>query len=267
MLSKITCALFPLFVLKLQASNQGVDTQPILFIHIPKTAGISTVDYARFGLGKQTVFLDLNPGKCGYHFPTKAHDLKLDTLLNHYLLSKSANFFVWSHIPYIFAKRFKGKAFVMTLLRDPIERQLSHKRFFNLQKKSKLDELTYSESQALESSQTYNLQTLYLTSLDPYDPSIPIEDHLESAKFNLEHNIDFFGLTEYLNESLQELKETTKSFNEYKVRQLNITSDKPFLNPSCDLKVLREENWADVELYEFAKTLFLKRHLMLQVKS
>jgi hypothetical protein len=108
-------------------------------------------------------------------------------------------------------------------------------------------------------STTFNFQTLYLSSLDPFNSEISMESHLESAKYNLQYNLDYFGLTECLQDSLDEL---TKKMNRYKAKQVpvsNTTFDKPKLDIAFDEEKLTQENWADIELYKFAKELFYER--------
>lgn len=232
----------------------------ILFVHIPKTAGISTVLFSQKCLSKKSVLVDKNPGGSLHHFPETSHDEKFIDLLSYYLVSPFYNLFLWSHMPYTYAAPFKDKALVFTILRDPVERQLSHKRFFKLQVNVKPDEILHAEKNLLHSSATCNMQTLYLSSLDPFDSSIAIEDHLESAIYNLEHNIAFFGLTEYLEASLYELAKKLNVQKLQPVDVVNVTSDKTYLNEESDFEKMKEENWADIELYKFAKELFFKRY-------
>lgn len=236
----------------------------ILFVHIPKTAGISTVLFSQKCLNKKPVLVDKNPGGSLNHFPEVSHDKKFIELLSYYLASPFYNLFLWSHMPYTYAAPFKDKALVFTILREPIERQLSHKRFFKLQVNVKPDEILHAEKNLLHSSATFNMQTLYLSSLDPFDCSIDMKDHLASAIYNLENNIAFFGLTEYLDESLCEFAKKLDAQKQQPVDVVNVTSDKTYLNEPYEDEKLKEENWADIELYKFAKELFFKRYPHLQ---
>jgi Sulfotransferase family len=231
----------------------------IIFIHIPKTAGISTVVFSQESLKKKPVLVDKNPGGLKNHFPETAHDKTFSLLLSRYLTSSFYNFFLWSHMPYTYAAPYKDRALLFTILRDPVERQLSHRRFFKLQVNVKPEEILHAEDNILHSSSTQNMQTLYLSSLDPYDSSIDIHDHLQSAKYNLKHNIAFFGLTEYLDESLNELCKKQNLSDIKPVKKVNVTSDKPFLKEPYDYEKMKQDNWADVQLYAFAKNLFFER--------
>lgn len=237
----------------------------ILFVHIPKTAGISTVLFSKKCLSKKPVLVDKNPGGSLNHFPEVTHDKTFTDLLSYYLASPFYNLFLWSHMPYTYAAPFKDQALVFTILRDPIERQLSHRRFFKLQVNVKPDEILNAEKNLLHSSTTSNMQTLYLSSLDPFDSSIAIKDHLESAIYNLEHNIAFFGLTEYLDASLYEFAKKLDAQKKEPVDVINVTCDKTYLNEPSDYEKMKEENWADIELYKFAKELFFRRYPHLKV--
>lgn len=239
----------------------------IIFVHIPKTAGISTVIYAQDCLKKRPILVDKNLGGLLNHFPETFEDHAFAKLLNSYMGSPFYNLFLWSHMPYTFADPYKDDALIFTIIRDPVQRHLSHKRFFKIQVKVKPDEINHAESCLLQSSATANMQTLYLSSLDPYDLNIDLNDHLESAMYNLEHNITFFGLTEYLQDSLSELCKLLQVEDVHQVKKVNSTSEIAHLQDPYDYEKMQQENWADIALYDFAKALFFKRFPHLKEKK
>jgi hypothetical protein len=249
----------PVLETKTQYDKKELASKKVFFLHIPKTAGISSLSYLNEILQLPIDFVDLNPKGVRNHFPLSSSDQKLPSLLKSKFLNDPFRKIYWSHIPYYFVKDYSDTVCIFTILRHPLERVLSHRRFFKLQVNVKPEEITHAEESLLQSSQTNNLQTLYLTSLDPYDKSISMKDHLNSAKFNLEHNVYYVGITEDLQVSLDILSERLGAKKFSQVKNINVTKDKTYLNENWDLEKISKDNWADFELYEFALDLYKKR--------
>jgi hypothetical protein len=259
---KVCALLFPLLSFSQEFQEKFLEddcflNKNVFFLHIPKTAGTSTIHFFIKNIGlkghrinsKQKGNFDVSP-----RYPNDPYILpQLAKLLKP---SKSYTFYS-SHIPFFYLKNSSSKALVFTILRNPVKRQISMIKYHHLM--GTIDKVENVAKNVLKLSSTYNFQTLYLSSLNPFDLTVDMQDHLQSAMHNLQYNLDFFGLTEYLQDSLDELTKKMHLYNGQKVPQDNTTYNKPNLNFSFDEEKLRQENWADIELYKFAKELFLQR--------
>jgi len=261
-LFKLCVLLFPLLSFSHEFQEKFLEddcflNKNVFFLHIPKTAGTSTIHFFENNLGiKANCVYSIETGnkKAFPRFPNSTCIIpQLAKLLKP---SKSYTFY-YSHIPFFYLKNSASKALVFTILRNPVKRQISMVKFHH--EKRIINKFKNEPRNRLSHSSTYNFQTLYLSSLNPFDPAIAMQDHLESAMHNLQYNLEFFGLTEYLQDSLDELTKKMHLFNGKKVPQDNTTYNNPNLNFSFDEEKLRQENWADIELYKFAKELFLQR--------
>ena len=234
--------------------------QKIYFHHIPKTAGITTRTFLEKNLSKPIYEVNTAANAYNLAFPVSSYDDSFKSELMTHLAHK--DILSTSNVSFIYLKDFADANNIITILRDPLSRQLSHIRFYNFLS-AQSEELATTIQNANQflthSCHTCNFQTLFLSSLDPYDTSISMQEHLESAKYNLKHKIAFFGLTEILEESLQ------LYFNKL---NLGVSSPCEHLNATCHIRDLdfdfnyeqiKQNNWADVELYEFAKQLFFER--------
>jgi hypothetical protein len=232
----------------------------IYFHHIPKTAGISAIQHLSSCLQLNNDLVDLNPNGKFYHYPTTAHDAKIINLLDKRLSPLNKGSISWSHLPFYYLDKYSQDVCLFTLLREPVKRQISYKLYYKHQLQTKYrEEVLYADSCYLTGADTFNLQTLYLSSLDPYDRSIDMRDHLASAKQNLQYKIAFFGLSECLQDSLDAFTQKMDGILGLKVGFLNATCNIGWLQEPFDEEKLKEGNWADEELYAFAKQLFYKR--------
>jgi hypothetical protein len=232
----------------------------IYFHHIPKTAGISAIEHLSASLRLSNDLIDLNPRGKFYHYPTNGQDSKIINLLANTLTPYTKNSISWSHLPFYYLDNYSNDVCCFTLLRNPVRRQISYKLYYKHQYLTKFkEECEFANACYLTSSDTFNLQTLYLSSLNPYDMNVDMQDHLESAKFNLKYKIAFFGLSECLQDSLDEFTKRMDGILGLKVGFLNATCNIEWLKEPFDEEKLKQGNWADIELYEFAKTLFYER--------
>ena len=111
-----------------------------------------------------------------------------------------------------------------------------------------------------------NHQCRFLSDFDPTDFSISPAKHLESAKYNLQHHFFFVGITEDLDSTLPSLFKALSLSEPQQVPRLN-TSEKQYQYPRELIQKLQERNWADIELYAFAKKLFSKKMKSLKKKK
>lgn len=223
--------------------------QKIHFHHIPSTAGASTLKFLSSNFNKELVSVFAS-NEYNIPYPVNSFDeyfkqALFEAVSNPQLISSSGSSF-------IYLKDFADAYNIMTILRDPISRQLSHTRSSN-----RIDNLI------THSSNTFNLQTLSLSSLDPFDQNISMQEHLESAKFNLKHKVAFFGLTELLQESLDLFLNRLGFQVTTSLEQLNSTCHDQEL-ATKNLDELTANNWADVALYNFAKEVLFERYPFLR---
>ena len=164
----------------------------IYFHHIPKTAGISAISCVSQSTDLNCDFIDLNKGGRFFHYPLSSNDQKMVDVLDQKFSSNNHNKLFWSHIPFYYLDKYAQDISIFTILREPVKRQISYKLYYKHQLNTKYrDEVLFADHYLLTSAATTNLQTLYLTSLDPYDKNISMNDHLESAKYNLQNKIAF----------------------------------------------------------------------------
>src|SRR2546426_12563545 len=186
-------------------SGSGERTEPLLaFIHVPKTAGTTLTALMRYHyrgrfLTSGTLFsrFEQVEAKLG-EIATKAH---VAAVAGHFTVG--------------LADRLLGGARSMTILRDPIERTLSHYYFLVEPVAGRKraagpaivppwlpmpgPELTLAQALADRGYIPDNLQTRMLCGIvSPYDPLPP--EALEQAKRNLRERFGFVGTMERFNE-------------------------------------------------------------------
>lgn len=237
----------------------------IYFHHIPKTAGITTRSFLSKNLLKPMGEIVVSQNATQLLFPVSSDNEEFKVSLESSL--QDSGVLSTSNTSFIYLKDYADNCNVMTILRDPVSRHLSHIRFFSFLKSQSpqlYDIVASADNYLTHSSKTYNFQTLYLSSLDPYDSSITLEQHLESAKYNLKYKIAFFGLSELLPESLYLYLYRMNIETTVTCEHLNATCHIKELDFDYDYEDLKKKNWADVELYNFAKALFFERYPFLE---
>ena len=155
--------------------------------------------------------------------------------------------FFTGHIEYYYGKLVVPEMRSITFLRDPLDRIVSQYQYSYRME-------TTPPSFRDFAKQNSNLQVAMLSGYPPGSPNVTLEEHLESAKNNLK---DFFfvGIVERLPESINAL---------FKLLEWPAPEETPNFNPSQHfgnsyqnyLSEVAKENWADFELYQFAKQIF-----------
>lgn len=162
------------------------------------------------------------------------------------------------HVYYGIHKKYSKPSFYITMLRDPVDRVISHYLFMKRSSghiyHEKVKDLTI--EQFLNSKffdvQTKNLQTRYFCG-----GKTP---HLTQAIKVMEHNIYFVGITERFDDSLKILEHDLgwNNLNYQKINENpNKTSRSDFSKEVIDQ--ITENNQLDIQLYELAKKIFEKK--------
>ena len=206
--------------------------EKLLFFHIPKTGGV-TVSYL---LEKH------------FSVPQMNHQ-------NPLLISYGSHYYLYG---------FKGnhKNYKMiTFLRDPVSRVLSEQRYCIEKHNASPHFLSMHflpiEGDPIETAQ--NVVCKILSGLNPDDKSITIQQHLDAAKFNLLHHFLFVGITEHLEESIDLLYALLKWPPNNEFPRFNQTVKTKECYPDEVIQLIKKQNWADIELYQFALSLYQER--------
>ena len=93
-----------------------------------------------------------------------------------------------------------------------------------------------------------------------YDPNISDEEHLKSAKYNLEHNFFFVGIMEDLDNGIPILCSLLGFAIPSTVPKVNTTIKSKENYPEELIQEIKERNLADIELYRFAKKLYERKY-------
>jgi hypothetical protein len=232
------------------------DDTCLVFLHIPKTAGqtLSTFlirNYPR----EQIVHLDI------LGFPSVLNPRPFDEYMERVPLEKrSTARVIWGHLPYGVHRHIPRSCDYITVLREPTDRVISGYKYIRKESRHVLHDRVvngdigleeYIES-GMDKVFAENLQTLQLSgrqfgTLD--------DEALREAKRNMEQFL-LVGLTERFEETLALLRRTLRLRVPVYVSR-NVST--PLKVSESATKLIRERNALDMELYEFARDLFVER--------
>ena len=218
---------------------------PFVFIHIPKTGGQTVVELLDNHFDHRKIF----PGYLYRDLDgcRKKTFKNLDLIRGH---------FFYSQLCHLHGKK-------ITFVREPVERTLSEHRFWllyehNTGRDSALVRLHYLPPGDPLYTMS-NHQCLFLSSYDPRDPTITIEQHLESAIKNLNEDFWFVGITEKLDDGIRTIFSMMGWCDPGTIPRRNSTKPSSETFSDALLEDIRQRNWADIKLYECAKELYTTR--------
>lgn len=229
----------------------GLDGRQLCFLHIGKTAGTS-VQHALFETMRGTAI---------FHESLENFDTATAAEL-------AINDLVIGHFGYQHVAKLRADRFLMTFLRDPVERVLSNYHF--LRSESPLSNYSahaIGAAKALTLSEflrcddpgvrmvTENFQAKVLAFDVRPQRQAAISDLQAQAARNLA-TFDFVGIVEYFDESMMALSEMIG--REVEIKSLNKTKTRVSAAPasSDDLDLIRRLNAIDIAVYAAAKANF-----------
>lgn len=228
---------FFLCLIAIQGVLLAESSEDIFFLHIPKTGG------------------------CTLHYQ----------IFNQYLPSHNGTMstgeFAWGHATvyglnhHCVYRNYKR----ITFLRNPVDRVASEYRhwirFDGNEEQSKSHHLQ--PGNPIETAN--NIVCRLLSGLDPCDSSISIEKYLSEARKQLA-SFYFVGITEKMNESIELLFSLFNWTVPEKVHAFDVSNNYETLSNDV-LDKIRANNWADIELYEYALELYQKQLNTIKVFS
>lgn len=238
-----------------QAEHGRYWPRPLIFLHIPKAAGSSLQEWVfrHYSGGRAYRFKgDKDNWREFANLPETERAL-YDVVLGH------VNFGVHELLP--------EPATYMTMLRDPVDRVVSHYYYVLSTPTHYLHKKVAGRGYSLLefaltrlSHELDNDQVRWLTSR--HHDEIPVggidRRILDEAKWNLEHGIAALGLMERFSESLACFERAFSWEHIPMEAARNVNAERPPLSEMAPeaLEAIREVNRFDVELYEFAQALF-----------
>lgn len=237
---------------------------PLIFVHIPKAAG-STL---------QEILVSRFQGVRGYRFTGDADRLHAFKSLSQE--DRDSFDLLQGHVHFGLHECLSRPATYITMLRDPVDRIVSHYHFVMANPQHYLHNqiagrgLTLHEYAVTRASHELdNDQVRWLCARDHFD--VPVgkvsREMVEEAKWNLANAFSVVGLMERFNESLACL---SAAFGwpalSTPVRR-NTNKHRPALDqvPAETLDAIRRLNRYDIELYDFASALFEEQLTRLQI--
>lgn len=233
--------------------------RPLIFLHVPKAAGSTLMEIVvrQFAGGKGFRFTGSPDNLAGFIAMTEAERASYDVL--------------HGHVPYGIHTHVPGGATYITMLRDPVERIISHYYFVLRKPDHYLHDrvarggprggamLLHQYVEQRTSIELDNDQTRYfIEQPNPADRFTPITpDLLDAAKSTLGRHMAVVGLAERFDESLV-LAQCAFGWLNVTYERKNVTENRPgqaAIDPAT-LALIRDINRYDVALYEHAVTLF-----------
>jgi len=164
------------------------------------------------------------------------------------------------HMPFGLHVHLSQPCAYVTILRDPVERMISHYYFVLRSPHHYLYEQVTSQNMTLEdyvrsdlSPELHNGQTKLLAG----NEKMPPPHMLEVAYRNLREHFIFVGLTEKFDESLVLMKRRL-GWSRIYYTQINVNPNRPPKSEISDstVRAIERNNEKDLELYAFARQLF-----------
>jgi hypothetical protein len=224
-----------------------MDKEILIFLHIPKTGGRTLQNIILRQFSEDEVITDAH-GKLkeiGAWSEEQKHKIR----------------YIQGHFIFGFHKVVPQKCVYITLLRDPVDRIISHYYFIKRSLSHPLNHVVEEQGISLEEyvtsgicEEVKNDQTRLIAGVER-GALIDESKMLELAKENIDRRFLLVGLVECFDETLILLKRRLRLRNIfYDVR--NKTINRPLKEQihESTLQLIVENNQADIELYSYAKS-------------
>ena len=227
----------------------------LIFLHLPKTGGTTLSSLLKKKYKKSEAIVITNPQARNefYQLP----------------LAKRASIkYLHGHNVFGFHEYLPTPSHYITLLRNPIDRVVSHYYYVLRRPDHYLHETVVDSNIELEeyvasgiSPEINNGQVRLLSTISCSFGNCS-QEMLEQAKNNLSRHFSAIGTLEDFDKFLLLLKKKL-SWNGYPLyRRKNVTSKRPSLNSlsASAIKTIEKHNQLDIEMYEFVKHEFHKNY-------
>jgi hypothetical protein len=229
----------------------------VIFIHIPRTAGVSLDAILERQYNPAKIYSLYSQEKRDEFNKLSDHQKANIQLLNGHFLS------------YGIHERLPNPSTYITMMRDPVDRVISHYYFVRRSPNHYLHEIVMSKNMSLQdyvgselSIEINNGQTRLLAGLKE-NPGIGIgkgfPEMLNRAKKNIEDNFAVVGLTEEFDKSLILFKKAL-GWSETFYLKRNETKNRKAVKeiPENVINTILEYNDMDIKLYNYAKERFYR---------
>jgi len=226
----------------------------MIFVHTPKAGGTTIRGIMHRQYGKRNCYETTKTNISQLLALPEYEKDKIKVLQGHRILG------LWG-----LHKHFNKDVIYITMLRDPIDRVISH-YYYNLlgfSSNKKIISNNYSLKDYVQNGIFPNAENRQVKELSG-NPDIPYgtctREMLETAIRNIDAQFDMVGIMEYFDESLIMLMLKFGWWYPF-YRKRNVTHNRP-RKADIDketLKVIEKHNQLDIELYQYAKEKFEHR--------
>lgn len=249
--------------------NSGGETrQTVIFLHIPKTAGNTLNDIMKRQYEPQAVFS-----------LRAQHTQRVDAFKQLPEARKRTIQVLAGHVRFGLHQDLPQPSTYITLLRDPVERVISHYYYVLRRPDHYLHETVTSQNMTLQDyvssgicSELNNDQTKILAGIEhkiAFGQCPP--EMLAMAKHNIHNYFTLVGFTERFDETVILLKQRLGWHMPFYKKNRNVTKNRPLRHEiaKATLALIEHYNTLDLELYQYAHEQFeaLLEQQSLYVKS